>query len=196
MMKNRLGLVTAWLLATALAVGVASQAVGLVADRAVELPAQINIAVAGQSSFGPITAPPSDPSTPTTIRSTTTTSSTAPAPTTSTTPTTSSGVTTSTGATATTTTTATTSPPPSTTTTTSAPLLDSQTFFPTGGQVSVACTGPDTIKYLAAVPASGWTLHREDSGPVKVRVEFESGEQESEIEIVCINSQLIAEMSD
>lgn len=192
-MKNRFGLLAAWLLATAVAVGVASQAVGLVANRAIKLPAQIPIALDGQSSFGPITLPPADPSTPTTVGTATSTTATGvPASTSSTT--TVSAPTSSTVVTATTTTTSV--APATTTTTTPPPPLDSGTFFVTGGQVSAACTGPDTIQLLGTVPASGWSLEVESSGPAQVRVDFESGEQESEVEVVCRNGQLLEDISD
>ena len=185
MNRNRLGLITAWLLATAVAVGVASQAVGLVADRAVDLPVQVPIAVAGQSSFGPITAPPADPTPTTTAAATTTTLA---------------------RATATSTSTSTTAPAPAaptaTSTTITAPIettttpLDSGSFVTTGGQVTAACTGPDTITLLGAVPVAGWSLDVESSGPAKVRVDFESGEREAEIEVVCRTGQLFADTSD
>jgi len=197
-MKKRFGLGAAWLLATALAVGVASQAVGLVADRAVGIPVQVPVAVAGQSSFGPITAPPTDPTTPTTAsnRSTTmvvpATSTTAPATSTSTAPTSVSGTTTTTVPAATTTT------MPAPPTTTSPAPLDSRTYFLEGGQVSAACTGPDTVQYLGGFPQPGWSMELEASGPDKVRVDFESGEEEeeSEIEIVCTSGQLHEDISD
>jgi hypothetical protein len=179
MSKNRLGLVGGWLLATAIAVGVASQAVGLVADRAVDRAVQVPIAVAGQSSFGPITAPPADPP-PTTVAATTTTSARTTATTSTSTP-------------ATRTTTSTTIAAPIETIPTP---LDSGSFVTTGGQVTAACTGPDTITLLGAVPVAGWSLDVESSGPARVRVDFESGEHEAEIEVVCRNGQLLAETSD
>jgi hypothetical protein len=74
--------------------------------------------------------------------------------------------------------------------------LDSRTFYLPGGQVSVACTGPSAITLLSAVPLSGWDLDLESSGPSKVRVDFDSGEDESEIEIVCQNGQLEEDISD
>jgi hypothetical protein len=190
-MKKRFGLPAAWLLATALAVGVASQAVGLVAERTIEVPIQVPVAIGGQSSIGPITVPPSEPTTPTTIAVTpSTTSTTAPATTASTSP----GGTTSTTVVPPSTTT--TTVPPATTTTTGPPSLDSRTFFLPGGQVSVACTGLDTITYLSAVPAPGWSLDPESTGPEKVEVEFSSGDEESEIEIVCRNGRLDEDISD
>lgn len=183
-MKKRFGLLAAWLLATTLAVGVASQAVGLVADRAVEIPAQVPVALGDQSSIGPITAPPGRP--PTSIATTTTTSTIAGAPTDSTAP----------GATSSTTSSTITAAP--STTTTSPPPLDSRTYYLPGGQVSVACTGSETIKLLSTSPAPGWRLELESSGPEKVRVDFESGEEEaeSEIEIVCQNGRLNEDISD
>jgi hypothetical protein len=39
-------------------------------------------------------------------------------------------------------------------------------------------------------------LDVESSGPSKVRVDFESGEEESEIEIVCQDGQLEEDISD
>jgi hypothetical protein len=76
-------------------------------------------------------------------------------------------------------------------TSTNPPPLDSRTYFLEGGQVSAACTGPNTIQYVSGFPRPGWTMELKASGPAKVRVDFESGEeQESEIEIVCTNGQL------
>ncbi len=194
MMKNRIGLIAAWLLATALAVGVASQAVGLVADRAVEVPVQVPVALADQSSQGPTTAPPGDPIPPTTVPATTTTipsssGSTSSAPGSSVATTTTIAATTTSVPSPTTTTS-------TTTTTTSPPSLDSGTFFVTGGQVSAACTGPDTIEFAGAIPLSGWKLEIDSRGPSKVRVDFEAGEDETEVEIVCVNGQLLTDISD
>jgi hypothetical protein len=197
MTKQRVGLVAAWFLATFLAVGVASQAVGLVADRAVEIPVQVPIAVAGQSSLGPLSVDPpvlGEPSTPATVTSI------PAAPTTATpsnprpdnTSTTASPVQTTTTIAPTTTS----STVPSTTTTTTVPRLDSGSFVATGGQVTAACTGPDTIKLLGAVPVAGWSLEVESEGPEKVRVDFESGSEETEITITCSNGQLSAEIEE
>jgi len=194
-MKKRFGLPAAWLLATALAVGVASQAVGLVAERAVEIPVQIPVAIGGQSSVGPMTVPPSEPPTSTSAPDApSTTSTTAPVATTLASP----GGTTSTTVVPSSTTTTTALPATTTTTTVTTPSLDSRTFFLPSGQVSVACTGPDTITYLSAVPAPGWSLDVEATGPEKVEVEFSSGAEgeESEIEIVCRNGRLDEDISD
>ena len=61
----------------------------------------------------------------------------------------------------------------------------------------MACTGPNTIQYVSGFPQPGWTLELKSSGPEKVRVDFEAGEeQESEIEIVCTNGQLDEAISD
>jgi hypothetical protein len=62
----------------------------------------------------------------------------------------------------------------------------------------VACTGPDTITYLSAVPAPGWSLDLESTGPEKVKVEFSSGDEdeESEIVIVCRDGRLDEDISD
>ena len=182
-MKNRFGLLAAWLLATALAVGVASQAVGLVADRAVGIPAQIPVAASGQSALGPLTTTPTDP---------------LPAPTTSTTaPPTSSPTTTATGGTTTTSVAAaTTTTTIVMTTTTNPPPLDSRTFFLEGGQVSAVCTGAQTVAYLGGFPQLGWSLELKSSGPQEVKVDFESGEEEIEIKIACHNGQLHEEVHE
>jgi len=179
-------------LATALAMGVASQAVGLVADRAVEIPVQVPIAVAGPASF--------DSSTSTVFQTTTTgqpsTTLTTIPPTTTTTS--GSGVTITTLSPVTTlvTTTTSTTAAPTTTTTVAPPPLDSGSFVATGGRVTVACTGANTITLLGTSPVGGWSVEVESSGPEKVRVDFESGEEESEIEVVCVNGQLQAHIED
>ena len=177
---------------TALAVGVASQAVGLVADRAVEIPVPVPIAVGDQSSLGPIGTPSTlaatstlpAPAPPASTSTSTSTSITAPVDSASTTTTVGSATATTVGATTTTT-----SPP-----TTTAGSLDSGSFVVEGGQVSAACTGSSTIKLLGAVPAAGWSLEVESSGPEKVRVEFEMSNEESEIEITCENGLLRADI--
>ncbi|MGI9649342.1 MAG: hypothetical protein ACR2OI_12565 [Acidimicrobiia bacterium] len=198
MTRQRVGLVTAWFLATFLAVAVASQAVGLVADRAVEIPVQVPVAVAQQSSLGPLVADPApqpEPTPPTTVEP-----NPAAPPTTATTATSATGGTTITspGNQATTTTLASTTSTTvgATTTTTTAPLLDSGSFVAIGGQVTAACTGLDTVKLLGAVPVAGWSLEVESEGPNKVRVDFEAGSQETEIEITCSNGQLSAEIEE
>lgn len=188
-MRNRIGLLSAWVLATAVAVGVASQAVGLVADRAVEVPVQVPVAVTAASSFSTTSTLPAgtvatDPP-PTTTGASATTSP----PSTGSTPTTSASATTTTSALTQTSTTV------QTTTTTSPVPLDSGTVVATGGQVTAACTSATTITLLGAVPVTGWNLEVESSGPEKVRVDFELGEQESEIEIVCVNGRLQADIS-
>jgi hypothetical protein len=186
--KNRFGLLAAWLLATALAVGVASQAVGLVADRAVGIPVQVPVAVDREPSLGPADTTPADPATPTTI---------APAPGTTTVPATHATTTTPPGGSTPTTvaaTTTTVSAAPITTTT--SPPLDSRTFFLPGGQVSVACTGPNAVALLSAVPVSGWNLDVESKGPSQVRVDFDSEGEESEIEVVCQDGRLREDISD
>jgi len=202
MTKQRVGLLTAWFLATFLAVGVASQAIGLVADRAVDFPVQVPVAVAGQSSLGPLTAGPAqhpEPSTSTTLETNPTASPTSATtgslPAGSTTTTVPANQSTTTLTTSTTSTTSSTTLA-ATTTTTTAPVLDSGSFVATGGQVTAACTGLDTVKLLGAVPVAGWSLEVKSEGPVKVRVDFESGSQETEIEIQCSNGQLSAEISE
>lgn len=193
MTKQRVGLVAAWFLATFLAVGVASQAVGLVADRAVEIPVQVPIAVAGQSSLGPLSVDPPvlvEPSVTSIPAAPTTATPSNPPP--GNTATTASPVQTTTTIAPT----ATSSTVPSTTTTTTVPRLDSGSFVATGGQVTAACTGPDTIKLLGAVPVAGWSLEVESEGPEKVRVDFESGSEETEIKITCSTGQLSAEIEE
>jgi hypothetical protein len=188
-MKQRIGLATAWLVATALAVGVASQAVDLVGDRAEEVP--VAVPVVGTVRSAPtVTASPLTPVDTTVtsvpvIPSTTTPPSTA-AP--------------STGATTTPQSTTTTVSPSTTTTsivssttTTSLSPLESGTVFTPGGQVSAACTGAETITLQGAVPASGWTVDVEESGPERVRVEFEQGEQEHKVTVRCGEGRLVSE---
>lgn len=198
MNMRRIGLVAAWVLATALAMAIASQAVALVADRAVEL--RVDIPILDQSVLeSPTTADPNPPTSVNPPATATTLSTAAPSPVTTTQTTTASGTsTTSSGQTTTTT------APISTTTTTLAvgtvttttTTLASGSFAVTGGHVTAICTGQTTIQLLGAVPLGGWSLDVESAGPDKVRVDFESGEQESEIEIVCRNGQLQAEISD
>jgi hypothetical protein len=186
-MKQRIGLAAAWLAATALAVGIASQAVGLVGDRAEEVPVAVPIVGAEQSALGPLTtmAPPISSATTTTRPPT---SSMTP-PSTTAVPSTASPPRSSTTTLASTTTTVVTT----STTTTPLPPLESGTFVATGGQVTAACTGPDAIALKGAVPVSGWSVEVESSGPEKVRVDFEKGEQESEIALRCDAGRLVSE---
>jgi hypothetical protein len=62
--------------------------------------------------------------------------------------------------------------------------------------VSATCTGASTVKLLGTVPVTGWRVEVDSSGPEKVRVDFEMGDEESEIEIVCVDGFLQAAIDD
>lgn len=190
MIRRRAGIVVGWLVATLAAVGVASLAVGLVAERADERSVQVPVALVGPAGASatslvpPTTAPPTGgaASPPTTPPSTA-----APPPTT--------GSTQPTPALPSTTTTLPV-PPSTTSTTTVASPLERGTFVVTGGQVTAACTDPDTIELLGAVPAPGYSVSIESSGASQVKVEFEQGETENEIELRCDDGRLETSLSD
>jgi hypothetical protein len=87
------------------------------------------------------------------------------------------------------------SPPPtepsstgSTSTPTPAPdegTRRSETLASAGGRVTVACTGPESIRMTAALPSAGWTMQPEEKGPDEVEVEFTNGDSELRIRARC-----------
>jgi hypothetical protein len=55
-----------------------------------------------------------------------------------------------------------------------------RTFTSPGGTVTVACTGPSTIRLVVALPdvTAGWSSQVETRGPDEVEVEFTDGDEE------------------
>lgn len=61
-----------------------------------------------------------------------------------------------------------------------------RTWQGAAGWVSATCTG-STIRRDGATAYSGFTVEPDDSGPVRVRVEFESEESKIRVEAVCVD---------
>lgn len=53
------------------------------------------------------------------------------------------------------------------------------------GVVTVECRGPN-ISLKGAQPNSGWSIDVDSRGPVKVRVDFESGERRTRVQAECV----------
>lgn len=170
-MRNRLGLVFAWLAIAIAATAVSSAAVSSVRSQVTDVPELL-----GAASFATPVAPPL--TTPTSVAPITTEApadptvdSTFPTPTT-TTPTT---ATTAPPGTPTTTV-----PPPTTTTTVF--VSTTHTFDTDGGSIIVEVDGDD-VSFVGAFPQSGWKVELEDSGPEEVEVHFEPNNEDDERKI-------------
>ena len=189
-MGQRIALIAAWFAATAVAVVIASAAVG---------------AVRGEVTDQPQSAEPFLPA-PAVVDTTTTTT---PA-TTTTTPDTTSSSTSSTSTTSTSIpeegTTSTTQPQGSTTTTTSAPPSSTTTSQPgaptqlppyqlVGGTVTIAVSEPN-VWLVGAVPSVGFSADVEYTGPEKVEVEFESADTESRFRAKWEDGRLIVDIDE
>ena len=83
----------------------------------------------------------------------------------------------------TTTTTSTTTPPPTTTTTTSttttAPEVTTSSHTMDGGVVTISHTS-GVVNLIAAIPQPGYTTEQRETGPVEVRIRFESDDHTSD----------------
>lgn len=51
-----------------------------------------------------------------------------------------------------------------------------------GGVVVAECTGP-TVRLVGAQPASGWKVEVDDTGPNRVRVEFEGSDERTRVRV-------------
>lgn len=170
MSTRRLGLVAAWLVATLLAVVLASQAVGLVRDQVTDRPSRTVstiLASAATPSTIPLVSTPEnvDPQAP--ERTSTEPPSTTQPPTT-----TQPGTTTSTSTTV----------PASTTTTTQTETEERFTMI--GGWVTVGCSA-NQITFKSAAPAPGFTVERTAVEDNKVDVKFESSDHTSKFRAEC-----------
>ena len=67
---------------------------------------------------------------------------------------------------------------------------ESRTITSPGGTVTVACTGADTIRMAAALPAAGWQSQVEERGPREVEVEFVQGDSEARVRARCDGGRL------
>ena len=169
MKKRRLGLVVAWVVATAMATVLASQAVALVRDQVTDRPSKVATTLALETTT---TATPPTTSGLTTPSSTSTTAG-------GTTTTVSSPTSSSTQPTVTTT-----STPTTTSTTTGA--TQEQTFYLTGGWATARCSGNE-VALATYAPNPGYKVEIKSVGPAELRIEFEEvgGEQESKLEVRC-----------
>lgn len=166
---KRFGIVASWFAAAAVATLLASQAVALIAD-------------SEPAVFPVLDAAPVDTSMPGDVASTTT--SAAPPHTSA------SGASGINPAAGTVTTAVTTPNPPA-----SSVVLSSGTVVTDAGTVSLACTGPDTIAFVGAVPNSGWTVHLDKNENDRVRVEFERSEGEVKVEAHCAGGEIAQQIS-
>ncbi len=67
----------------------------------------------------------------------------------------------------------------------------SRTVTSAAGSVTVTCTGPETIRMDAALPADGWQMEDDaEKGPDEVEVEFVQGDSETRIRVKCDDGQL------
>lgn len=171
MKKRRIGLLAAWVAATAMATVLASQAVALVRDQVTDRPSRAATTLALETTTS-TTGPP------TTADALALPSST----------TTSRGGTTSTTVTATTSSTqpaaTTTTKPPTTSTTTGA--NQEETFYLTGGWATVRCAGND-VALTTYAPNPGYKVEIKSAGPEKVEITFEASgdDHESQLEVRC-----------
>jgi len=170
MSKRRIGLVVAWVAATATATVLASQAVALVRDQVTDRPSRVatTLALDATTSTTDTTDPTVQPPPPvsTTGFAATTTTTTGEG-TSTTNP---GGTTTST------------SIPPQTT----ASANQEDTFYGTGGWATVRCAGDDATLVTYA-PNPGYRVEIESAGPEKVEISFEASgdDRESTLEVRC-----------
>lgn len=180
MSTRRLGLFVAWLVATSVAVLLASQAVGLVRDQVTDRPSRtvstLLVDITTTSSIPDVTEPTAPP---------------ASGPTT-----TVGGATTATTVEPTETTTTTTTPPATATTTTPTTTPETVEFFTLqGGTVSVSCSG-DTIAFRTASPKPGYRTDVEKTGPENVEVTFEGSDHESRFKAQCHEGTVDTEIDE
>ena len=77
------------------------------------------------------------------------------------------------------------SPSPSATSTARSSSPASRTWQGAAGAVSAECRGT-AIRLTGATPSSGYAVEVDDSGPDRVRVEFETEESRTRVESVCV----------
>lgn len=174
-MRQRLGVISAWVLATAVSVAIASSAVATVQDEVTASPSPLRTQ-AVQALAASTTVPPAP-----TVQPPVTTTSSSPTTTGAAESTTTVAPATTAPAAATTTTTvavATTSAPPATTTTVAAPGPEFRSYELVGGSVRIRILGTQVF-FAGATPAPGFDVDVEEQGPEKVVVEFETPEHES-----------------
>ena len=171
-----MGLLVAWVIATAAATMLASQAVALVRDQVTDRPSRVATTLALETTTSAAAAPeattqPSASSTSTSLSEMTTT-------------------TTPVGSPPTTRTTVATTPAPTTTTTTKTTNQE-QTFYLIGGWASVGCTG-NQVALATYAPNPGYHVEIESAGPSRLEIKFEEsgGDHESKLDARCDNGIL------
>ena len=70
-----------------------------------------------------------------------------------------------------------------------------RTWDVTGGQVSVSCRAA-TITLLYATPNDGWTVRTKHAGPEQVEVELTRGEDETRVRAVCVDGTPQSDVDD
>lgn len=182
-MRNKFAMAGAWLVATALAVIIASAAVGAVRSGVTDQPSAsepfFGATVTTSSTIEPSTSTTTTP--PDTLGTTTTTVDGGSAPDTTQPP----------GSSATTP--STTIPDAQTTTTTSASFTKTYTLV--GGRVTISANDP-SVTFISAVPNAGFSVNLESSGPTEVKVEFDSEGHESEFTAKWGDGELLIDIDE
>ena len=170
MNRRRAGLVVGWIIATSLAVMLASQAVALVRDQVTDRPSKVATTLALETT------------TSTLVTTTTTVTATSPPP----------PITTSTSTTPAETTTSTlpetttSSVPATSSTTTTAEINREETFYLVGGWVTVRCADDD-VTLATYAPNPGYQVEIESGGPAELEIKFQEagGDHRSKLEARC-----------
>jgi hypothetical protein len=172
---RRVGLVVGWIIATSLAIMLASQAVALVRDQVTDRPSKVATTLALETTT----------STSVTTATTATATST-PQPITASTSTTLAETTTSTLPETTTT-----SVPTTSSTTTTATINQEQTFYLVGGWATVRCAGDD-VTLATYAPNPGYQVEIESAGPTELEIKFEEagGDHRSKLDARCTTGML------
>jgi hypothetical protein len=70
-----------------------------------------------------------------------------------------------------------------------------KTFTLVGGRVTILAANP-SVSLVGAVPDAGYSVSVEEDGPQLVRVEFKSGELESQFEARWDDGELVIDIDD
>ncbi len=175
-MRGSIRILIAWLVATLVAVVIATAAVGSVRSQVTEAPTPLSSSEASALVTVTLSQPPDGESSVPSTSPTTTTPSVSESVTTTTTDT----------SVSTTTTEATTGTVPSTTvpptTTTAPPATYTKTIDTTAGSINVIVDGTK-VTFGGAFPNPGWSVDLEDGGPETVKVKFEKNRDEGHLEV-------------
>lgn len=179
-----------WIVATSLAMLLASQAVALVRDQVTDRPSRAATTRALETTTSTTVEQPASTSTTTTLAETATTLA-------ETTTTTLGETTTTTQPEATTTSVTTTSLPDSSSTTTTTTANQEETFHLVGGWATIRCAGNE-VTLATYSPNPGYQVDIESAGPVEVEVKFEEagGDHRSKLEVHCNDGVLDPELEE